>query len=88
MVNIDDIRKINDEKIEEIQNEQVVDIQKLAMYTQIKDILKDDAIFFKLSSNDALNLLSKFFEKEKLKEVYISLISADTFMKLRKEFKI
>ena len=49
MVNIDDIRKINDEKIEEIQNEQVVDIQKLAMYTQIKDILKDDAIFFKRS---------------------------------------
>ncbi len=77
---LDDIRKLNEEKINEEKSRD--------RYLKIRELLKDDAIFFKLSSNDALNILKYYFPKEKLKEVYTSLISIENYTKLKEEFKI
>lgn len=78
---LDDIIMLNEEKIKEESNNN-------GRYLKIRELLKDDAIFFKISANDALNILKYYFPKEKLKEVYTSLVSIENYTNLKEKFKL
>ncbi len=84
-MNIEDIRKRNGEKLEELQNHGIdessteMKIQKL-----IKKIVSNDEIFFKMSMDEAIHLLKSLYDvkDEELLEMYNNLISTKHFQEL------
>ena len=73
---LEDLRKINNLKIEEYTNN---DIKELKIQLAIKEVLKDKKCFFKMEATTAIDLLTKLIEKENIKETYMDLISAKNF---------
>lgn len=56
---------------------------------KIREILKDEAIFFKINKLDAYNILKKVgIKQEKLDDVYIKLTSSNIFYDLLNKGKI
>ncbi len=89
-MNIQDIRMKNEEKIKELENYlkkvSSLELQKeLDMQLKIQKVLEDEAIFFKINANDALHILKYYYEKEDLKQIYLSLISQEQYMELKKK---
>ena len=89
-MNIQDIRMKNEEKIKELENYlkkvSSLELQKeLDMQLKIQKVLEDEAIFFKINANDALHILKYYYEKEDLKQIYLSLFSQEQYMELKKK---
>ena len=89
-MNIQDIRMKNEEKIKELENYlkkvSSLELQKeLDMQLKIQKVLEDEAIFLKINANDALHILKYYYEKEDLKQIYLSLISQEQYMELKKK---
>ena len=81
-MNIEDIKKLCDKKEQQFKENVNLfndnkDIEKIKL---IREILKIDNCFFKISANEALNILLFLgVEKSKLKDVYFQLISFDNY---------
>lgn len=89
-MNIQEIRMKNEEKIKELENYlkkvSSLELQKeLDTQLKIQKVLEDEAIFFKINANDALHILKYYYEKEDLKQIYLSLISQEQYMELKKK---
>lgn len=92
-MDINDIRLKNNEKINELKEIIKTDTSKklqdnLYLHKKIKRVLDDDAIFFKITANDALNLLKYYYKKDELNEIYLSLTSFEKYMDCKKKFLI
>ena len=89
-MNIQEIRMKNEEKIKELENYlkkvSSLELQKeLDTQLKIQKVLEDEAIFIKINANDALHILKYYYEKEDLKQIYLSLISQEQYMELKKK---
>lgn len=94
-MNVNEIKKINEEKLnyykklkEQDQNKNNLDI-KIEIHTKLKEILENnETIFFEISMDEALQILSQLFPKEQIKSVYKDLISQNNYIDLKKRFKL
>ena len=88
---IQDLQIINDNKLNNYikQNEKTNDSsieREIEIHKRIKKLLdKYDALFFQISMEDSLKILSKLVPEDKIKEVYAELISAENFKILKKK---
>ena len=86
-MNIDELLKINSEKLEEARKE--ADSEKILVHEKIASILETDpAIFFKIDMESALKILVQLLPEDKIKEAYTNLMSPESFENLRRNFKI
>ena len=74
----DDLKKINESKIEEYKDK---NNEEFEIQLSIKEILEDNNCFFNIDISTAIDLLTKLIEKDNIKETYIDLISAHNFKK-------
>ena len=93
-MDIESLKTINEEKINYYmqlvkKNKCEENEKEFEIHTRIKKILdKDESIFFKISMEDALKVLSKLIPKDSLKSTYSDLISGKNFKDLRNRFKV
>ncbi len=88
---IQDLQIINDNKLNNYikQNKKTNDSsieREIEIHKRIKKLFdKYDALFFQISMEDSLKILSKLVPEDKIKEVYAELISAENFKILKKK---
>lgn len=93
-MNINDIRKLNAQRIEEltnIQSDSEATKLKKQVHQKIKNIIEeDDAIFFKLDLEDSLKILNCLFDisDAEILNIYKELVSPKTFKNLEDNFLI
>ncbi len=76
------LRKITLEHIQEVESSEIIDKNKLKRYHLIYEILKDEQCFFKISSEDAYQILCHLGIVNPVK-YYKKLISPDYYIKIR-----
>lgn len=82
---LQDLKEINDNKLNNYieKNEKKYDSsieREIEIHKRIKNLLKKyDALFFQISMEDSLKILSKLVPEDKIKEVYAELISVENF---------
>ena len=88
-MDVQELITINNKIIDNIKSDDNYDKNKLEKNLKLKNILdKDKAIFFKVPIETAYKMLSIIIEKDNIEEVYLKLISADNYKKLKDNFII
>ena len=88
-----DLKEINEIKLKEYleQNQEKKDSnieREIEIHKRIKKLLeKYESLFFQISMDDAVKILSKLISKEEIKNVYAELISAENYKILREKNK-
>lgn len=84
---IENLLEINEKKLEEAKN--AGDARKIMLHEKLAQLFKDQPeIFFKTDMESSLKILVQLLPEEQIKEAYKSLISPESFEKLRRKFKI
>ena len=90
---IEELKIINEKKLNDYiqkDNKSNKDINKeILIHEKIKKLLDNNpGLFFQISMEEALKILSKLVDESQLKEVYTSLIKPDKYKELRKKFLV
>ena len=88
-MNIEELRKLNEDKLEELKKRgNSINTQDIEMKIQstIKKILQNDQIFFSMNMNESLKLLKCLFDVDDLEllSIYNDLISPKQFKPAQK----
>ena len=89
-----ELKRINNNRLEmykkEYKSSNNIDIYKqILIYEKIKELFEDNpAIFFKISMEESLKILSKLVLEKNLKETYTELIDPKKYKELRKNFDL
>lgn len=94
-MSFEELRRINKNKIEKIKKDIIENPNdnKLKMQLQISQeidglFMQDEAIFFKLQTEDAIKILEQILEPETINNAYLELISPSNYSELLNNFKI
>ena len=89
-----ELKRINNNRLEmykkEYKSSNNIDIYKqILIHEKIKELFEDNpAIFFKISMEESLKILSKLVLEKNLKETYTELIDPKKYKELRKNFDL
>ncbi len=92
-MNLEMLKKINEDKLKFYlqynRDNPGYYIKEIEIHTRIRDLFdKDEALFFKISTVNALSILSKLVPRDEIKDVYSKLVSGKEYKKLKKDSKI
>ena len=90
-----EIKEINEKKLNYYQNIEKQNLNqenlkiKIEIHIRIKKLLEEnEALFFQISMEESLAILSQLFPEEDLKKVYANLISQTNYVDLKKRLKL
>lgn len=84
---MDNLRKIVIDLIALEEQKENMNIERIKKYYLIKELLKDDKCFFKISMNDACNILDNLGVEDP-REYYKTLICAENFNIVNKKIDL
>jgi hypothetical protein len=96
-MNFEELKKINEDKLNfyntqlnKANSNDIAGLKKeIEIHTKIQKLLENNpGLFFQISMEDALKILSKLVDEKNLKNTYISMIDSQKFKELKKNFKI